>query len=68
VHPKKPIFLCHFNWQNRFLAKTFVGALFTKFKFYIFKSVLKEGSFDTPSAISEEKKSSSLRKGNEYFF
>jgi hypothetical protein len=61
VLPKKPSFLgLVFNWQNSSLAKTFLGALFTKIKYTFLKSERKDGFLDTTFAIFEEK-----RKDNE---
>jgi hypothetical protein len=65
VLPKKPIFLGLFKFSIGkivFLAKTFLGALFTKVICTFLKSVRKDKFFDAPFDLFKEKKFSSLNE------
>ncbi len=65
MHPKKKRFcpktdflgiqIFQFQLTKQFLVKSFFGALFTKIKFKLLKSVWKDGFFYTEFAIFEEK-------------
>jgi hypothetical protein len=57
----------NFQLVNSFLAKLFLGALFTKVICTFLKSVQKDGIFDAPFNLFKEKKFSSLRRDNELF-
>jgi hypothetical protein len=64
VLAKKPIFLGLNKFSigkipRSFLAKTFLGALFTKVICTFLKSVRKDGFFDAPFDLFKEKKFSS---------
>ncbi len=56
-----------FNKYNRFLAKTFFSALFTKVICTFLKSVRKNRFFDAPFNLFKEKKFSSLKWDKELF-